>query len=178
MEIGYHGNESARIYVVLHRSPAESSTSLVFCPPFGPEMVNTYPRFARWSKQLTMHGFSVLRYHPYGTGESDGTYVDVTLDSAIRDTLMAQDVARQEFKNGLVGYLGLRFGATISILAAGTRLIDFLVLWCPVLSLRQYFRDLLRYQVTADAVKGSNTRTTQAMIADLEAGRNVDVLGY
>lgn len=178
MEITYCGAESTRIYVVLHRSTDASGTTLVFCPPFGQEMVTTYARFARWSKQLAMRGISALRYHPFGTGESDGTSIDVTLNSLVKDAVIAQHFARQQIRHSHIGYLGLRFGATVSILAAALLPADFLVLWCPVTSLRHYFRDLLRLQVTADAVHRSRMRTTQQMIADLEAGRNIDVLGY
>lgn len=177
MEITYYGAESRRVYVVLHRSTNAGGTTLVFCPPFCQEMVTTYARLARWSKQLAMRGVSVLRYHPFGTGESDGTYADVTLNSVVKDAVFAQHIARQQIRDSHIGYFGLRFGATVSILAAALHPADFLVLWCPVTSLGKYFRELLRSQVTADAVHRSRMRTTGQMIADLEAGRNVDVWG-
>jgi Serine aminopeptidase, S33 len=178
VEITYRGPDSARMYVVLHRSTQPSGTTLVFCPPLDQEMVTTYPRFARWSKQLAVRGISVLRYHPLGTGESDGTRADITLESLIKDAVTAQHFARQQIRDCQTGYFGLRLGATVSILAAAVEPVDFLVLWCPVTSLRHYFRELLRSQVTADAVHRSRMRSTQQMIADLEAGRSVDVWGY
>jgi alpha/beta superfamily hydrolase len=178
MEISYCEAQAKRRYVVLHRSTEAAGTTLVLCPPLGQEMVTTYSRLARWSKQLAMRGISVLRYHPFGTGESDGTYADFTLDSAVQDAVTVQNVARQQIRGARIGYLGLRFGATVSILAAAVQPVDFLVLWCPVANLRNYFRDLLRSQVTADAVRRSRTRSTQKMIEDLEAGRSVDVWGY
>jgi len=178
MEITYCEVESTRMYAVLHRSTKPKGTTLIFCPPFDQEMVTTYPRFARWSKQLAGRGISVLRYHPLGTGESDGAHADVTLNSLVKDAVTAQHFARQQIRDPYTGYLGLRLGATVSILAAAAHPADFLALWCPVTSLRHYFRELLRSQVTADAVHRSRTRSTQQMIADLEAGRNVDVWGY
>lgn len=178
LEIAYHGVSPQRIYSAFHRAPETKRTTLIVCPPFGQEMVTTYARLARVSKQLAMQGVSVLRYHPFGTGESDGTYADVTLESAVRDAVEAQGLARERVAGGRLGYFGLRFGATIAILAGSQQPVDFLVLWCPMPNLRQYFRDLLRSQVTADAVQRSRTRTTQEMMADLDAGKSVDVLGY
>jgi uncharacterized protein len=178
MEITYYGQQSKRMYVALHRSSTASGPALVVCPPFAQEMVTTYARLARWSKQLSTQGISVLRYHPFGTGESDGTYADVTLESAIGDAVTAVEVVRQQITNRPVGYLGLRFGATISLLAATKKPIDFLVLWCPIANLRNYFRELLRSQVTANAVRRTRMRSTQQMIEDLEAGANVDIWGY
>jgi pimeloyl-ACP methyl ester carboxylesterase len=178
IEITRCGDDSTSMYVVLHRSTKPSGTTLVFCPPFDDEMIDTYARFARWSKQLATRGISVLRYHPLGTGESDGTRADITLDSLVRDAATAQGLARQQIKDRRVGYFGLRFGATVSILAAAVHPADFLVLWCPVTNLRSYFRELLRSQITASALQGAHRRTTQQMMADLEAGKSVDVVGY
>jgi uncharacterized protein len=178
LEIAYHGEPSERIYSAFHRAVDPEGTSLIICPPFGQEMVTTYARLARLSKQLATEGVSVLRYHPFGTGESDGTHADITLESVVRDAVTAQGLVRERVAGGRIGYFGLRFGATVAILAASERPVDFLVLWCPMPNLRQYFRDLLRSQITADAVQRSRTRTTQEMMADLEAGKCVDVLGY
>jgi exosortase A-associated hydrolase 2 len=178
METTYWGADSTRMYVVLHRGAKASGTTLVFCPPFDQEMVSTYPRLARWAKQLAGRGISVLRYHPQGMGESDGTHADVTLESLVKDAVTAQHLARQQLAGRRLGYFGLRLGATVSILASAAQPADFLALWCPVTSLRSYFREVLRSQVTADAVHRSRARSTQQMIADLEAGRSVDVWGY
>jgi hypothetical protein len=178
IEISRCGLETKSMYVVMHRSTKPSGTTLVFCPPFDDEMVDTYARFARWSKQLAVRGISVMRYHPLGTGESDGTRADITLDSLVKDAVTAQHLARQKIKDRRIGYLGLRFGATVSILAAAAHPADFLVVWCPVTNLRHYFRELLRSQITASALQGARRRTTQQMIADLDAGKSVDVVGY
>jgi exosortase A-associated hydrolase 2 len=178
LEITYCGTAPTRLYVALHRGAKANGTTLVFCPPLDQEMVTTYGRFARWSKQLATNGVSVLRYHPLGTGESDGTHTDVTLNSVVKDAVAAQQIARERIGNGQLGYFGLRFGATVSILAAALEPVDFLVLWCPVPNLKQYFRELLRSQITADAVHRSSKRTTQQMTAELEAGKTADVWGY
>jgi len=178
VETTYCGADSTHMYVALHRSAKPSGTTLVFCPPLDQEMVTTYGRLARWSKQLAVRGYSVLRYHPLGTGESDGTHAEVTLESLVRDAVAAQRCARQRLPGRRLGCLGLRVGATVSILAAAVEPADFVVLWCPVTNLRHYFRELLRSQVTSDAIHRSRMRSTQQMIADLEAGRNVDVWGY
>jgi len=77
----YFGEEPQRIFGVLTRPAGGVQTGLIFCPPFGEEMVATYARFARWSKELTEHGFAVLRYHARGTGESGGTTKDFTVSA-------------------------------------------------------------------------------------------------
>jgi pimeloyl-ACP methyl ester carboxylesterase len=178
VETAFCGADSARMYVALHRSTKPGATTLVFCPPLHQEMVNTYGRFARWGKQLATRGYSVLRYHPLGMGESGGTHADVTLESLVKDAATAQRLARQQIGGPRLGYLGVRVGATVSILAAALEPADFVVLWSPLTNLRHYFRELLRSQVTSDAIHRSRTRSTEQMIADLEAGRNVDVWGY
>jgi len=178
VEPAFCGADSARMYVARHPGTKPSGTTLVFCPPLHQEMVNTYGRLARWSKQLATRGYSVLRYHPLGTGESDGTHADVTLESLVNDAVTAQRLAREQIGGRRLGYFGLRVGATVSILAAAAEPADFVVLWSPLTNLRHYFRELLRSQVTSDAIHRSRMRSTEQMIADLEAGRNIDVWGY
>lgn len=176
----YFGPESRRLFGVLHHGHP-TSTSLVFCPPFCQEMVTTYSRLARFGKQLAENQIGVMRFHPSGTGESEGRTSEFTLDSATKETAMARQVAEERLKAARLGYFGLRFGATVAVLAAAAQPVDFLVLWCPLINLQRYFRDLLRLQLTKEAIhqrRSQIQRTTKQMVEELEAGNNVDIFGY
>jgi exosortase A-associated hydrolase 2 len=181
MEIFYFGQSSRRLFGVLERPARNVRAGLVFCPPCGEEKISTYARLARWSKELAKDGFAVLRFHFFGTGESDGTFADFTLEGALQDTATAVGCLRERTGVKAVGIFGLRFGGFVAAHAAREVGADFLVLWSPITDLRQYFRDLLRMRLTAELVHLQSDRvkvTTKSMVADFEAGQTVDILGY
>ncbi len=181
METFFFGQPSRRLFGALDGPGRKARAGLVFCPPFGEEMITTYARLARWSKELAKMGFAVLRFHPFGTGESDGSFRDFTIEGALRDTMTAMNCLRERTGVERAGFFGLRFGAFLAAQAAQAKPPDFLILWSPVTDTRQYFRNLLRMRLTAELVhlKADHVKvTTRSMINDFEAGRTVDNLGY
>jgi pimeloyl-ACP methyl ester carboxylesterase len=181
LEIFYFGQEGHRKFGVFHRPVSEAHLGLVFCSAYGEEMVASYAPVARWAKELTQMGIAVFRYHPYGTGESDGTSVDFSLESAISDTVDALSYSRERMKLRHVGLVGMRFGGFVAVQAALRAHADYLVLWSPIISLRLYCRELLRMRLTTELIYKQADRvsaTTRSMIEELEAGCPVDLLGH
>ena len=180
MEHFYFGPQSRRLFGALSRPAGNASIGLVFCPPFGLEMSFTYAYFARWAKELSARGVAVLRFHPFGTGDSDGTSGEFTLDGMLNDTLEAVSYLSEVAKPHRVGLFGLRLGAFVAAHAVEASRADFLMLWSPVISMRQYVRELLRQQLAKELVHQQVERvrmTTQNMISELEAGRSLDLIG-
>lgn len=180
LEILYFGEHSHRMFGALHRPAGKAHTGLVFCPSYGDEMVVSYTPFARWAKELAQKGFAVFRYHPYGVAESDGTPADFSFESAVSDAVGAAHYFQEKVPVDRVGFVGLRFGGRVAIEAALRTKVDLVVLWSPVLSLRQYCRDLMRLRLTTELVhqQAEQVRvTSRGMIEELEAGRSIDLLG-
>lgn len=182
MAVQYFGDPSRRLFGAIEGEPGQAQSGIVFCPPCAEEMITTYARLARWSKQLASGGFAVMRFHPFGTGESGGSFVDFSLEGAVQDTVTAIRQLRQHMgKHKPVGVFGVRFGAFIAAQAALAAPVDFMVLWSPIVKLRTYFRELLLARLAAEAIHLEANRvtyTTQNMVDELRAGRSVDILGY
>ena len=180
LEILYFGEDSHRMFGGLHRPTGKAHTGLVFCPSYGDEMVVSYTPFARWAKELAQEGFAVFRYHPYGVAESDGKPADFSFESAVSDAVRAARFFQNKVSVDRIGFVGLRFGGRVAIEAALQTKVDLVVLWSPVLSLRQYCRDLMRLRLTTELVhqQAEQVRiTSRAMVEELEAGRSIDLLG-
>lgn len=180
LEAFYFGQDSHRMFGVLHEPLGAARAGLVFCPAYGDEMVSSYASLARWAKELAAKGFAVLRYHPYGTGESDGGALDFTVESAVSDAVSALDCLRERVRSPRIGFLCLRFGGYVAVQAALRAHPDFLALWSPIVNPRQYCRELLRLQLTKELVQQRTEHvriTTHSMISELVAGRPVDILG-
>jgi exosortase A-associated hydrolase 2 len=181
MKVQYFGDRGRRLFGILEAPPQGARAGLVFCPPFGDEMLTTYARLARWSKQLANSGIAVLRFHPYGTGESGGSFADFHVEGALQDTATAIRYLRHQIGAKPLGLFGVRFGGFLAAQTAIRVSADFLLLWSPVVKLRPYLRELLRTRLTAEAIHLQATQvtfTTQNMVDDFEAGRSVDILGY
>lgn len=180
-EVVYFGPDSHRMFGVLHRPSGKARTGIVLCPPYGEEMVASYTHFTRWAKKLSQEGFVVFRFHPYGTGESEGEPANFSLESAKSDTIEAVGYLKTRIHLDRVGLFGLRFGGFVAVQAAAVCQPDFLVLWSPVVQPKQYCRDLLRMLLTKELVHQQAERvrvTTHALVEELEAGRPVDIMGY
>jgi len=180
LETFYFGEDSHRMYGALHLPAGKAHTGLVFCPSYGDEMVVSYTPFARWAKELAQKGFAVFRYHPYGVAESDGTSADFSFESAVADAIRAARFFQERVTLDRIGFVGLRFGGRVAIDAALQNRVDLIVLWSPILSLRQYCRDLMRLRLTTELVhqQAEQVRiTSRGMIEELEAGRSIDLLG-
>lgn len=180
METFYFGPPSRRLFGVLDGPSGNPHAGLVFCPPFGDEMASTYAALARWSKELARKGVAVLRFHPFGTGESDGTFADFTLSGALNDVSAAASYLCLRTGLARVGLFGARFGGLLAAQCAQTVAPEFLILWSPITDSQQYFRNLLRTRLTADLIhrRAHEVKvTTQSMVEEFQEGRCVDVLG-
>jgi len=180
MEALYFGPPSRRLFGVLDAPARNARIGVLFCPPFGDEMASTYAALARWGKQLAKAGAAVLRFHPYGTGESDGTFTDFNLLGAISDISVAANFLRARTGLLSVGLFGLRFGGFLAAQSAEAVSANFVILWSPITDSQQYCRSLLRMRLTAELIHLQSSEvksTTQSMLAELRAGRSIDVLG-
>lgn len=180
-EVVYFGPDLHRMFGVLQRPSGRARAGIVLCPPYGEEMVASYTHFTRWAKKLAQEGFVVFRYHPYGTGESEGDPGDFTLESAKSGAVEAVSYLKTRIHLDRLGLFGLRFGGFVAVQAATVCRPDFLVLWSPVVQPKQYCRDLLRMLLTTELVHQQTERvrvTTRTLVEELEAGRPVDIMGY
>lgn len=150
-------------------------TGWVICHSFGMEQVFLQPVEVAVARQLAASGFSSLRFHSQGYGDSEGSTAEVSLQSHVRDALDAIGVLVAETGVSKVGLLGGHFGATVAALAAcrsDTR--TQLMLWEPIIDGRRYMKELVR-TATMTEVARSNTQDAGKTLA--ETG-HIDVQGY
>ncbi len=92
-------------------------------------------RFSKAAERFCQEGFCVLRFDCRGTGESDGKFEDMTIETEVEDLLAAIDyIETRNISKERVGVLGMSLGGEIAILGALKRDVKTLVLWAPVTS--------------------------------------------
>ncbi|MGH9251678.1 MAG: serine aminopeptidase domain-containing protein, partial [Acidimicrobiales bacterium] len=125
--------------------------------------------------RLAGAGVAVQRYHPRGSGHSDGDRLDLTFGTMVEDAAAAVERLRQQCGLSNVALLGTRFGALVAAAAAIELAGAPVVLWEPVTDPGRYFREGLRARSVHHLRRG--TTGVDDPEAELAAQGYVDVLG-
>ena len=122
------------------RAAPGAPLGVVICSPVLADFGANYQREVRLARRLAAAGLPVQRFHPRGTGHSDGERTALTFPALVADARAAVDRLRAACAPAAVALVGSRLAA----LAAGVVADDLpgapVVLWDPVPSLRAYLR--------------------------------------
>ncbi len=111
------------------------ATAVVLCYPMGEEYIRFHRACRYLATRLAEAGFPALRFDYYGCGNSAGELEQGSIDRWCADVSAAIAEVRRRAGVSRVCLIGLRLGATLSmIVAAEQGDVDGLVLWDPVVS--------------------------------------------
>ncbi len=130
-------NENQRIFAVVHDMGNESPVVVMF-HGFTGNHIESHFLFARLSKELEKKGISSVRFDFRGSGDSDGTFEEMTLSSEISDAKTVVEYARKRF-GGNLGILGLSMGGTVALMTAPELNPKALCLWAPASKNKEVF---------------------------------------
>ena len=118
---------------------------MLLCNPFGQEAIRAHRIYALLAGKLSRLGLHVLRFDYTGTGDSSGDVEDGTQAQWIDDIVEAHEELSAAAGVNRVAWVGLRYGATLAVLAAEklTRALADLIIWDPVVSGAAYVDELL-----------------------------------
>ena len=121
------------------------STAVLLCNPFGEEASRAHRTYRVLATQLERAGYAALRFDYSGTGDSVGDSGAATVDAWVGDVASAAERLRTVSGVARVTIVGLRFGATLAMLASarGELRPRHLVLWDPVVEGAAYLRELI-----------------------------------
>jgi uncharacterized protein len=133
--------------------------------------------FVRFSRLLAENGIASIRFDFLGSGESDGSFTDMTFSSEADETSIIMDYFRNLDmidENNIV-LLGLSMGGALAGYLAGKRSseIQGLVLWAPAGEMRLFIekreREINSGEVTGDMMDISGLRLGQDFIDDVRS---------
>lgn len=176
-------SDGQRLFGMFHERAGADRNALgwVFCHPFAEEKLWAHRVYVNMAREFASQGMPVLRFDYRGYGDSDGLFEQSTLAGQIADVQAAIAVLRARAPQlRHIGLLGLRYGATLALLAAaGNQAVDHLILWDPVISTEQYLQDQLRSNLTTQMVlHGKVVTNRDALVAGIRAGESVNIDGY
>src|SRR5258708_25204080 len=127
----------------LHEGEPAAARGVVLCQPFGREAMWVHKGWRVFAEALAGAGSPTLRFDYAGTGDSAGESEDgVQIEQWLRSIRSAIAYLKQTTGGTQGGLCGLRLGPTLPALVAAEEEADELVLLAPVLSGRQYLREL------------------------------------
>ena len=135
------------------RPTRRAATGWAICHSFGMEQIHLQRLEVAAARALARAGFTTLRFHGRGYGDSAAAEVDIGLGSHLEDAASAVDLLQAE-GGKRVGVLGGRFGGTVATLTADRLALPLLAVWEPVVDGSRFVRELLRSQLLYEMVEG------------------------
>lgn len=177
VDIEFLGQAGDRMIGFRHRPVTPARAGMVLCSSIHAEMMSNYRKEVLLASRLAEQGIAVQRFHYRGTGNSEGSEEQVTLDAMQDDARTWAEQLQRETSVGTVGFFGLRFGALVAGGAAAGLAGAPLAIWQPVLDPKQYFREIFRARRMRELKAGRQPSAT-SLADELATAGMVDVLGY
>ena len=137
----------------------------VICHSFAMEQIWLQPVEVAAARRLSAAGFTVLRFHCQGYGDSEGSTTDIGLETQVRDAIDAIPVLREEANVSRLGVIGGRVGGAVAALAADRCEAESLILWEPIVSGRGFVEKLTRSAMVTEL---SSSSQVKARAGDVE----------
>ena len=142
----YFGAPDRRLFGIYHSGDVTTRAprAVLLCNPLGQEAIRVHRFYRVLAGRLARMGVSVLRFDPYGTGDSMGDDTDLSLAGWQADLLCAHAELTRRAPSSSVQWAGARLGATLALLALprASRSLTGVVLWDVVIDGAAYRHDL------------------------------------
>lgn len=156
MQAFYFGPPDRRLFGCFHAATTRTAeVGVLLCAPYGQEYVRSHRMFRVLAERLSRAGCAVLRFDPYGAGDSAGDDESLTLDGWVHDVGLAAAELQARCRAGRQVWVGARLGGTVACAAAGRSALapSALVLCEPVLDGAAYLHAM--GQATVEALEAS-----------------------
>lgn len=177
---GSRGSIHLSVFLPLDAAP---SRWVIHFPAFAEEMNKSRAMVARTARGLAELGVAVVVPDLFGTGDSDGDFVDAEWETWLADQLNLADWAREQGATELM-FWGLRAGCLLAAEATSkmTSPPNQLIFWQPVPSGKQQMTQFLRLRMAATLKQGADGPNEQENVAELRAEllaeKSLRVAGY
>jgi len=128
-------SKNGKLFGVLHIPEKEISPGVIFFHGFTGNKCESHFLFTKLARKLCKEGISVLRFDFYGSGDSEGSFEDMSLETEMIDGESAVEYFRNlDFVDkDRIGILGLSMGAIIGVYVASKyKEVKALCLWSPL----------------------------------------------
>lgn len=135
-------NNGQKIFGVMHRPlNTEKSPFVLMCHGLGGQKVGRGRLYVHLAEKLVARGIGALRIDFRGSGDSEGQFSSMTIDSEVSDALVALEFLKNNscVDSKSIALFGRSFGGVVAVLA-GQKFgeIKSMALWAPVFGSDQW----------------------------------------
>jgi len=128
-------NFGQKIFGVIHIPEKTPAPFVLFCHGFTGTKIEPHRIFVNTAESLTKEGIGALRIDFRGSGDSEGSFKDMTIEGEVSDAMVALDyLSKCDFVDKeKIGILGLSMGGAVASITSGKNpLVKSCVLWAAV----------------------------------------------
>lgn len=141
-------NKGQKIFAVLHTPcEVENPPIVMICHGFSSSKHGSNRSYVRIAEGLAAIGIATLRFDFRGSGDSEGSLSDISLEDLISDAFAVYQAIenREEFDNERIGIFGASLGGAVALLSnAIHKRAKSIALWAPVARGDLWYRDLVK----------------------------------
>jgi alpha/beta superfamily hydrolase len=141
---GTPGNALLGVYYPPSSAVTQRNHSIILCPAFGQEYLRSHRAFRQLAMLLAREGFHVLRFDYFGTGDSEGSLEDATIEHWLADISAAASELINITGCETQSLIGLRLGATLALMQSAASTMEnwhSITLWEPLVNGEKYLAD-------------------------------------
>lgn len=129
-------NQGQKIFGILHLPDGvEKPPCILICHGLGGHKTGRYRVYVELAEALVKQNIAVLRFDFRGSGDSEGSFSEMTLKGEVSDALIALKYLEQEERidNNRIAIFGRSLGGAVAVLSASTfGKIKCVALWAPI----------------------------------------------
>ncbi len=164
-------NDGQKIFGVIHRPENQAKTpAVLICHGLGGNKIGKGRLYVLLAEMLAANGITTLRVDFRGSGDSEGDFSKMTIESEVSDALVALDFLKQDpqVDADRIAIFGRSFGGVVAILASHKfAAIKSLALWAPVFGCEQWKE---KWQKAHSTPMSSQQRESLMNIEGLQPG--------
>lgn len=132
-------NNDQKIFGIIHRpiSCEGKLPAVLLCHGLGGNKIGKHRLYVELAEKLASLGIIAMRIDFRGSGDSEGNFVDMTIQSEVDDALKALDYLKNDpmVDSNRIGLFGRSFGGVVAILSASHyEIAKSMALWAPLYS--------------------------------------------
>jgi len=144
MHAFYFGNSDKPLYGVSHPPTSNNyrNSAILICNSIGHEYIRSHRALRQLANRLADLGYYVMRFDYTGVGDSSGDFNNVSLSDWKNDINLASEELKAISAQDRISVIGLRIGATLSLMASSQCDFNNIIMLDPVTS-GKHFTDNL-----------------------------------
>jgi dipeptidyl aminopeptidase/acylaminoacyl peptidase len=131
-------NEGQKIFGILHLpSHVKNPPCVLICHGLGGHKTGRYRIYVELAEALVKQGIAAFRFDFRGSGDSEGSFIDMTLHGEVSDAVKALEYLEKEprIDRDRIGLFGRSLGGAIAVMvAARFGKAKSIALWAPMYS--------------------------------------------